>query len=163
MKGYFGNERGFTLMELLIAVAIVVILAGIGVPTYLKFQLSAKHAEANTNLNGIKQFEESYKLSNGTYVDCATSPRIATAVNEQSVAWADLGTGFTAIGFATNANVRFAYAVNNASTTSFLGEARGDTDGDGNFILFNTGPTDAPRLVQGGDVVSIGADTDTAD
>ena len=163
MKGYFGNERGFTLMELLIAVAIVVILAGIGVPTYLKFQASAKHSEANTNLNGIKQFEESYKLSNGAYIDCAVSPRLVAAINEQTLAWADLGTGFTAIGFATNAPVRFAYAVTGSSTTSFLGEAIGDTDGDGNNILFVTGPTDAPRLVQTGDAVTLGPDTDTSD
>ncbi|MFB3041449.1 MAG: type IV pilin protein [Candidatus Poribacteria bacterium] len=163
MKGYFGNERGFTLMELLIAVAIVVILAGIGVPTYLKFQLSAKHAEANTNLNGIKQFEESYKLSNGSYIDCAVSPRIVADISETTFAWTDLGTGFTSIGFATNAPVRFAYAVTGSSTTSFLGEAIGDTDGDGNNILFVTGPTDEPRLVRTGDAVTLGAVTDTSD
>jgi len=163
MKAYFGNDRGFTLMELLIAVAIVVILAGIGVPTYLKFQASAKHAEANTNLNGIKQFEESYKLSNGAYIDCGTSPRLETAIDETTLAWADLGSGFTAIGFATNAPVRFAYAVSGSSTTSFLGEAIGDTDGDGNNIMFVTGPITEPRLVQTGDAVTIGADTDTAD
>ena len=44
MLEYLGKkEKGFTLMELLIAVAIVVILAGVGIPVYLRFMSGAKH------------------------------------------------------------------------------------------------------------------------
>jgi type IV pilus assembly protein PilA len=157
----FVDEKGFTLMELLIAVAIVVVLAGVGIPVYLKFQAGAKHSEASTNLNGIKLSEEGYKLANGVYIDCQASPRATP--DETSLAWADLGTGFTDIGFTTSAAVRFVYAVSGATTTSFLAEARGDTNGDANYIMFVASQSEGPRLVTGGDAVTIGADTDTTD
>ncbi|MCH8296071.1 prepilin-type N-terminal cleavage/methylation domain-containing protein [Candidatus Poribacteria bacterium] len=163
MKGCLRNERGLTLLELLIAVAIIVIIAGVGIPTYLKFRSTSQHAEANLNLNGIKQFEESYKLGNGIYINCAVSPRPVAALDETTLAWTDLGIGFTSIGFGTNAPVRFVYAVTGATTTSFLAEAAGDTNRDGNDILFVASPTIGPRVVQLGDAVTLGADTQNID
>jgi prepilin-type N-terminal cleavage/methylation domain-containing protein len=150
MLEYLGKkEKGFTLMELLIAVAIVVILAGVGIPIYLRFQAGAKHAEASTNLNGIKLSEEGYKLANGTYIDCTTSPRAAP--NQDAEPWVDLGVapadGFTQIGFATSADVRFIYGVNNSDTTSFVAEALGDTNGDGTNILFVANQVTGPHLI----------------
>ena len=169
LKHLAKKEKGFTLMELLIAVAIVVILAGVGIPIYLKFQQGAKHAEASTNLNGIKLSEEGYKLANGTYIDCATSPRAAP--DQNAVAWADAGGaagGFTAIGFQTSADVRFVYGVNNSNTTSFLAEALGDTDGDGNRILFVATEAMGPHVIgtdarDAGLAPVVGAAADTAD
>jgi prepilin-type N-terminal cleavage/methylation domain-containing protein len=147
MLEYLGRkEKGFTLMELLIAVAIVVILAGVGIPIYLKFQTGAKHAEASTNLNGIKLAEESYKLSNGTYLICGVSPRLVADIDQDAVAWADLATGFTDIGFSTSSDVRFAYGVGTVSTTAFVAEAMGDTDGDGTQILFIATETMGPHV-----------------
>lgn len=150
MLEYLGKkEKGFTLMELLIAVAIVVILAGVGIPVYLKFQAGAKHSEASTNLNGIKLSEEAYKLANGIYTACTVSPRDAATVDETAVAWADLDvaetTGFSGIGFQTSSDVRFAYGVVTAANeTEFVAGARGDTDGDADAIVFvatqNMGP-----------------------
>lgn len=162
------NEKGFTLMELLIAVAIVVILAGVGIPIYLQFQASAKHAEASTNLNGIKLAEESFKLANGTYLDCVTSPRVVANLDQSAAAWQDLGTGFTNIGFQTSGDVRFVYGVNNSGTTSFLAEALADTDGDGNNILFVANQEMGPHVI-GTDardaalIPAVGTAGDTAD
>ena len=163
MKGCLGNEKGLTLLELLIAVVIVVILAGVGIPTYMKFRETSQHAEANLNLSGIKQFEESYKLSNGVYINCGVSPRPVTALDDTTLAWADLGIGFTSIGFDIDAPVRFVYAVTGATQTSFLAEAAGDTDRDGNDILFVAAPTSGPRVVRSGDAVTLGADTQNFD
>ena len=150
-KRFTADQRGFTLMELLIAVAIVVVLAGVGIPVYLKFQAGAKHSEASTNLNGIKLSEEGYKLSNGTYLDCAASPRLIADLDETSVAWADLGTGFTDIGFTTSADVRFAYVVSGSTTIAFLAEATGDTDGDADTIIFEASQSEGPHLQTVGD------------
>jgi len=173
-KRFAANERGFTLMELLIAVAIVVILAGVGIPVYLKFQSSAKAAEASTNLNGIKMAEENYRLANGSYLDCQESPRDASTLasaGQTAVTWADAGGasgGFTAIGFSTSADVRFVYEVSSSSTTAFVAEALGDTNADGNQILYLATQAKGPHIVgaDSGDAsltLALGTTSDTAD
>ncbi len=150
---FAGNERGFTLMELLIAVAIVTILAAVGIPVYLKFQAGAKASEASTNLNGIKMSQENYKLATGAYIDCVVSPRpvadLAT-LGQNSVAWTDLGGatgGFTQIGFATSADIRFCYEVNGSSTIGFVAGALGNTNADTNQILFLATQVKGPHVV----------------
>lgn len=47
------NQKGFTLIELMIVVAIIGILATMGVPQFQKFQARARQAEARTSLSGI--------------------------------------------------------------------------------------------------------------
>ena len=138
----FVNEKGFTLMELLIAVAIVVILAGVGIPVYLKFMTGTKHAEASTNLSGIKLSQEGYKLANGVYAACTVAPRAVADLDENAFSWSDaaaVGTAdYTTIDFTVSGDVRFVYevGVDAADPTSFEAGALGDTDGDGTQILF---------------------------
>ena len=48
------EQKGFTLIELMIVVAIIGILASIAIPNFMQYQLKAKTAEAQTNLQAIK-------------------------------------------------------------------------------------------------------------
>ena len=54
------NKKGFTLIELMIVVAIIGILAAIAIPDFLKFQAKAKQSEAKTNLGAIFTCQVSY-------------------------------------------------------------------------------------------------------
>lgn len=74
------NKKGFTLIELMIVVAIIGILAAIAIPNFLKFQAKSKQSEAKTNLKAVFTAETSYFGENNTYGDFTT------------VNWAPVGT-----------------------------------------------------------------------
>jgi len=47
------RQKGFTLLELMVVVAILGILAAIAYPNFVRYVAKAKQAEAKTNLAGI--------------------------------------------------------------------------------------------------------------
>ena len=61
------KSQGFTLIELMIVVAIIGILAAIAIPNFLKFQCKAKQSEAKTNLAGIFTAEKAFFGEYNTY------------------------------------------------------------------------------------------------
>ena len=63
------NHRGFTLIELMIVVAIVGVLAAIAYPSYQEFIARARRADAKTVLLENAQFLERFYTQNGTYLN----------------------------------------------------------------------------------------------
>ena len=53
MLSMLKGKKGFTLIELMIVVAIIGILAAIAIPNFLKFQAKSKQSEAKANLGAI--------------------------------------------------------------------------------------------------------------
>lgn len=61
------KNEGFTLIELMIVVAIIGILAAIAIPNFLKFQCKSKQSEAKTNLSGLFTAEKSFFSEYNTF------------------------------------------------------------------------------------------------
>ncbi|MEW6543000.1 MAG: prepilin-type N-terminal cleavage/methylation domain-containing protein [Nitrospirota bacterium] len=67
MRNRLREQEAFTLIELMIVVAIIGILAAIAVPQYLRWQVQSRQAEAKTNLGGIFAAELSYYGANSRF------------------------------------------------------------------------------------------------
>ena len=61
------NKKGFTLVELMIVVAIIGILAAIAIPNFVAMQYRAKRSEVPSNVDGIKTAELAYDAAFDTY------------------------------------------------------------------------------------------------
>jgi prepilin-type N-terminal cleavage/methylation domain-containing protein len=76
--------RGFTLIELLVVVAILSILAVVGVPAYTGYVQSARDKEAQLMLRTIAAAQETYRMYNQSYFgvacDEASPQRISQAL-----------------------------------------------------------------------------------
>jgi len=70
VKGFVANGRdqnGFTLIELMITVAIIGILAAIAIPNFLSYQARARQSEARAVLSGIYLSQQTYFVANNRF------------------------------------------------------------------------------------------------
>ena len=63
------NRSGFTLIELMIVVAIIAFLAMVSVPTFMRFLAKAKRAEAYMNLSSLYAAQKAHWAEKGTFSD----------------------------------------------------------------------------------------------
>lgn len=67
MQKYFRNNKGFTLVELMIVVAIIGILAAIAIPQFANYRQRAFESAAISDLSNAKLDLESYFAENFQY------------------------------------------------------------------------------------------------
>jgi len=131
MRKVFQKQEGFTLIELMIVVAIIGILAAIAIPNFLQYQMKSRQSEAKENLMAIKTSEVSFQGEQGCYVGIPAEGVAAPVVNVKVIplpwgagvpgrvpptTWCLAGgfttaLGFNDIGFRATGNVNYRYAV----------------------------------------------------
>jgi type IV pilus assembly protein PilE len=110
-------QRGFTLMELLIAVAVMGILTTISVASYRQYALRANRTEARIALLSIQAGQEKFFLQNNAYAQ-----DLATLVAAPP---AGLGINLTTAGLTPLGNYTFSFTAATANTYTVQAVATG--------------------------------------
>jgi type IV pilus assembly protein PilE len=107
-------QAGFSLIELMIVVAVIVVLASIAIPSYGDYVRRGRVAEATSALSDARVKLEQFFLDNRTYVGFATCPTSTTFFQYSCSPLTAAAYTLTATGQNTMAN--FTYSLNQANT-----------------------------------------------
>ena len=150
---YGFNEKGFSLIEILVTISIIAIVLAIAVPTYFGYIRASKTTEAKTNLQALGLLLEQRRSDSGTYCP-ATATNYTYTENDAGAVTAEtiriVGGVNYLINFrpklaTTGAAVLYDYTVNcpaagnNLTFTITAAPAAGRGAPTGNLTLTETG------------------------
>jgi len=150
--------KGFTLVELMIVVAIIAFLAVIAVPSFFTFLAKAKRSEAYLNLGAIYTAQKSYWAENGRY--CEDLKRVGWkpegyrggGKKERFCYTYGFSNGSEGQNYFTG-NLETSYthlSMTKADQTKFVAGAVGDIRGNGKFDLITIDQSGNIKIVKDG-------------
>ena len=134
------REGGFTLVELMMVVALVGVLTAVAIPNFMAYQARSRRSEAFTNLAAIGQIQKTYYATKSEFFDSAlpwpdyTLPEYGSGLGAHKMRWdADSEAGWGELGWRPDGAVRYSYQSNVccADGMCFTASAYGDVDDDG--------------------------------
>jgi type IV pilus assembly protein PilA len=151
-------KNGFSLIELMVVIAIIAFLAALSIPTFNKFIAKSKRTEAYMNLHAIYAAEKMYWAEHGTYTPNLAGPNSA---GWQPEGYHGGGTGenfYYTYGFAgAEGQNNFTGKLNTpasdlgsskADKAGFIAFAVGDIDGDGKPDILSVDEHNNIKVVQ---------------
>ncbi len=147
LKARNRKRHGFSLIELMIVVALIGILAAVGVAGFSRYQLRTKRSEAFVNLASLRKMQLAYFHEAGAFIDAPSSPGMAGFPSSDKQNWKQGGGsfspvagGFSNLGWEPEGPTYFDYdtnaVFNPAGGWAVTAAAYGDTDGDGTISVF---------------------------
>lgn len=147
------RSSGFTLVELMVVVAIIGVLASVAIPSFLNYQLTSKRSEAFANLASLAKAQKAYFAEFNDFVPVAAEPSftLATAPTTIKRDRTPVETAFATVGWTPDGDVFFDYDTATATDpltgtctcteSCFTSTAYADLDGDGSLsVLLYTHP-----------------------
>ena len=128
------NRSAFTLVELMIVVAIIGILAAIAVPNFMDMQYRAKRAELPMNTDAIVTVENAYEAAFDEFI-AEPSPQPRSTPNKVQANWTS-GSSFDTLGWRPDGAVRGIYSVTTTVNGDFTAIGQSDVDNDGRVARY---------------------------
>lgn len=139
------KQSGFTLIELMIVVAIIGILAAVAIPAFMDYMKKSKKTEASLQLNKIAKNNKTYFVTNANFVTASGvttpsgTPCGAAGGKFATVDWSSLA-GWKDLDFQIDEPNLFRYTYTGGTTTASA-TAEGDLDCDTKFITYSLNMT----------------------
>ena len=118
------TQAGFTLIELMIAVAIIAILAGVGLPLYSGYIDNSRDAKLYNDISTIEVFQEQVLLRTGAYATGLADLAAITAATDWDPRTEDIAYSIVANG--DGYNVTAVDATGHSVCLSFPAKVRCD-------------------------------------